>query len=218
MTDKTYLGDTITRTFTFKDSADALFDPDTITVLIVDPAGVTQATKALADLERVSLGTFKLLYTLPSDASAVGNWNIKVTATYITDNLVNEESYPFTVFASLTIPYAVVDVVKTILQIPEADGSKYDIEISDCLLDSAAFVDSLLLQKGVTSPTPSPRNINTAINYFAAWMFRKRRDMQSAWIFFVDAERFVNAYVDSQIYAVTTADMDLPIAIGQDTS
>jgi hypothetical protein len=57
-----------------------------------------------------------------------------------------------------------------------------------------------------------------ASNYFAAWMFRKRRDVPSSWIFFVDGERFLNAYVESQIYGVTTADMDLPIAIGQDNS
>ena len=113
--DKTYPGDSIARTFTFQDSNDVLFNPDTITVLIIDPAGATVATQSVSDLEHASTGTYKLLYTLPSNA-AVGNWNIKVTATYVADDLVNEESYPFTVYASPTIPYAVVDVVKIIRQ------------------------------------------------------------------------------------------------------
>jgi hypothetical protein len=218
MTDKIYPGDSIARTFTFKDSTDTLFNPDTIAVLIIDPLGATLDTQAISDLVYVSLGTYRMLYTLAADA-AVGNWNIKVTATYIADDLVNEESFPFTVYASPTIPYAVVDVVKTILQIPDADGSKYDNEIADCLLDSTAFVESLLAQKGLTPPTPTPRVINTVINYFAAWMFRKRRDPASSWIFYVDAERFLNAYCDSEVYNATSGTAsELPIAIMQDDS
>ena len=173
MIDKTYPGDTITRTFTFKDSTDTLFDPDTIAVLIIDPAGITQATKAMADLEHVSVGTYRMLYTLPS-SDAVGNWNIQVTATYVADDLVNKESYPFTVYASPAVPYVVVDAVKIILQVPDADGSKYDTEISDCFVSSTALVTSLLAQKGLTAPSPTPQNVVDATNYFTAWMFRKR--------------------------------------------
>ena len=111
--------------------------------------------------------------------------------------------------------YASVAAVKRILIEPSAT---YDVEIAECIVSSTAFVTSFLLQKTLTSPTPTPQSIIDATNYFAAWMFRKRRDTQSSWIFYTDAERFLNVYVDSQIYIMATADTDLPIAIGQDIS
>ena len=75
----------------------------------------------------------------------------------------------------------------------------YEAEIAECITSSDAYVDSLLLQKGLTVPSPTPQNIIDASNYFAAWMFRKKRDPQSSWIFYTDAERFLNAYIDSQV-------------------
>ena len=89
--------------------------------------------------------------------------------------------------------YGVVATVKSILQDSTAT---YEPEIAACITSSDAFVDSLLRQKGLTVASPTPQNIIDASNYFAAWMFRKKRDPQSSWIFYKDAERFLNAYVE----------------------
>ena len=89
--------------------------------------------------------------------------------------------------------YGVVATVKSILQDSTAT---YETEIAACITSSDAFVDSLLRQKGLTVASPTPQNIIDASNYFAAWMFRKKRDPQSSWIFFTDGERFLNAYVE----------------------
>jgi hypothetical protein len=97
------------------------------------------------------------------------------------------------------LTYGVVATVKSILQ----DSSvTYEAEIASCITSSDAYVDSLLRQKGLTVVSPTPQNIVDASNYFAAWMFRKKRDPQSSWIFFTDAERFLNAYCDSQVATV----------------
>jgi hypothetical protein len=91
------------------------------------------------------------------------------------------------------VTYGVVVTVKSILQ----DSTvTYETEIATCITSSDAFVDSLLRQKGLTVASPTPQNIIDASNYFAAWMFRKKRDPQSSWIFFTDGERFLNAYVE----------------------
>jgi len=92
------------------------------------------------------------------------------------------------------VTYGVVATVKSILQDSTAT---YETEIAACITSSDAYVVSLLAQKGLTVPTSTPQNIIDASNYFAAWMFRKKRDPQSSWIFYTDAERFLNAYVDS---------------------
>jgi hypothetical protein len=93
------------------------------------------------------------------------------------------------------VTYGIVATVKSILQ----DSSvTYETEIAACITSSDAYVDSLLQQKGLTVSAPTPQNIIDASNYFAAWMFHKKRDPQSSWIFYTDAERFLNAYCDSQ--------------------
>ena len=95
--------------------------------------------------------------------------------------------------------YGVVATVKSILQ---DSSATYEAEIAVCITSSDAYVVSLLLQKGLTVASPTPQNIIDASNYFAAWMFRKKRDPQSSWIFYTDAERFLNAYCDSQVATV----------------
>jgi hypothetical protein len=93
------------------------------------------------------------------------------------------------------VTYGVVATAKSILQ----DSTvTYEAEITACITSSDAYVDSLLLQKGLTVSSPTPQNVVDASNYFAAWMFRKKRDPQSSWIFYTDAERFLNAYIDSK--------------------
>lgn len=91
--------------------------------------------------------------------------------------------------------YGVLVTVQSILQ---DSSSKYEAEITECIVSGDAYVDSLLVQVGLTVPTPTPQNITDASNYYAAWIFRKRRDPQSAWIFYLDAEKFKDAYIKSQ--------------------
>jgi hypothetical protein len=93
------------------------------------------------------------------------------------------------------VTYGVVATVKSILQ---DSSATYEAEIAVCITSSDAYVDSLLRQKTLTVPSPTPQNIVDASNYFAAWIFRKKRDPQSSWIFFTDAERFLNAYISCQ--------------------
>ena len=71
-------------------------------------------------------------------------------------------------------------------------------------------MDSFLLKRGLTVPSPTPQNIIDASNYYAAWAFRHRRDPTGAEAFWSEAEKFMNAYCDSQ------QNYDLPIVIGND--
>ena len=91
--------------------------------------------------------------------------------------------------------YGVVATVKSILQ---DSSATYDAEIAICITSSDAYVVALLAKEGLTVPASASQNIIDASNYFAAWIFRKKRDPQSSWIFFLDAEKFLNAYVSSQ--------------------
>lgn len=116
-----------------------------------------------------------------------------------------------------TITTATVDAVKKILTIPDTDTS-YNVEIAECIVSSDAYVVSLLGQAGLTMPATIPQNLIDASNYYAAWMFRKRRDVQSAWIFFLDAEKFKDAYINGYLISNPSSDNDLPIAIGTDDS
>ena len=87
-------------------------------------------------------------------------------------------------------------VVATVKSVLQDSTVTYEAEIATCITSSDALVDSLLRQKGLTVASPTPQNIIDASNYFAAWMFCKKRDPQSSWIFFTDGERFLNAYVE----------------------
>jgi hypothetical protein len=211
LTDKIYPGDTIARTFTFTDQDDAAIDPDTIVIEIVDSSGTVAETQSKGDLENTETGTYRLLYTLASDAAA-GVWDIKVVAEYAADDLVNEEHFAFTVSEPPSAPYATLDEVKNILRITSSDGSQYDDELSGCLLSANGLTDSYLAKRGLTSASPTPQNIIDASNHYAAWLFRHRRDPAGADAFLKEAEKFLDAYCDSQ-----TASLELPIVIAQDT-
>ena len=97
--------------------------------------------------------------------------------------------------------YGVAATVKDILVIASA-VTTFDAEIAACITSSDALVEGMLARQGLTVPSSTPQNIIDASNYFAAWMFRKKRDPQSSWIFYTDAERFLNAYCDSQVAVV----------------
>jgi hypothetical protein len=95
------------------------------------------------------------------------------------------------------VAYASVADVKVLLQIP-AEITTYDTELTGCIESADAIIDSWLLEKGLVMPSPVPRNLEDASKYFAAWLFRRRRNYQeSTSSFWTEATRFFNAYVDA---------------------
>ena len=93
--------------------------------------------------------------------------------------------------------YASVADVKVLLQIP-AEITTYDTELTGCIESADAIIDSWLLEKGLAMPSPVPQNLEDASKYFAAWLFRRRRNYQeSTSSFWTEATRFFNAYVDA---------------------
>ena len=87
--------------------------------------------------------------------------------------------------------------VKVLLQIP-SETTDYDAELAGCVESADAIVDSWLTKNGLTMPTPTPQNLKDASTYFAAWLFRRRRNYQeNTSSFWTEATRFFNAYVDA---------------------
>ena len=93
--------------------------------------------------------------------------------------------------------YSSVADVKVVLQIPP-EITDYDTELEGCVESADAIIDSWLLQKSLTMPSPVPQNLADASKYFAAWLFRRRRNYQeSTSSFWTEATRFFNACVDA---------------------
>lgn len=93
--------------------------------------------------------------------------------------------------------YCEVDDVKPELQIDVTDET-YDDELEDCVTSGSAIVDSLLKKEGLTVPAVVPRNVKDATIYFAAWRFRRRRDPVAAEAFWIEANRFLDAYIQAE--------------------
>jgi hypothetical protein len=94
--------------------------------------------------------------------------------------------------------YATVVAVKRVLQVSESDTS-LDAEITDVLPSGDALVDSLLKQKGLTVSSPVPQNLADAAAHFDAWIVRRRRDPVGAEAFWVEANRFLDAYAEAEV-------------------
>ncbi len=93
--------------------------------------------------------------------------------------------------------YSTVADVKVVLQIP-SEITDYDVELDGCVESADAIIDSWLLEKGLAMPESVPKNLADASKYFAAWLFRRRRNYQeSTSSFWTEATRFFNAYVDA---------------------
>jgi len=90
--------------------------------------------------------------------------------------------------------YSVHGDVKVILQIPDATTT-YDDEIDDCITSGDALIDKLLEPYELTVPGTVPQVIEDASAYFAAWLFRRRRDPVGAEAFYAEAMKFLDAYV-----------------------
>ena len=93
MTKKTYPGDTVSRYYYFRDSANTPIDPDTCTSDVYDPADVKVVSPTLS---KVIVGKYEFNYTLPVDADA-GIWHVVVKAAKGTYNRVR--SFGFQVVA-----------------------------------------------------------------------------------------------------------------------
>jgi hypothetical protein len=93
--------------------------------------------------------------------------------------------------------YCEKDDVKDVLQIDSAE-TKYDCQLADCVASGSALVDGLLKAKGLVVPAVVPQLIKDASKFFSAWIFRRFSDPVGAESFWVEANRFLEAYVDAE--------------------
>ena len=87
--------------------------------------------------------------------------------------------------------------VKGPLQIDLAE-TKYDSQLADCIISGSALVDGLLKPKKLVVPAVVPQLIRDASKFFAAWMFRRFSDPTGAEAFWIEANRFLDAYVEAE--------------------
>jgi hypothetical protein len=92
--------------------------------------------------------------------------------------------------------YCAISDVKAVLDITAAVVT-YDSELTACVVSADAIVDSLLEPHNLSVPASVPQNIEDASAHYAAWLFRRRRDPKGAAAFKLEAEVFLQAYIDS---------------------
>jgi hypothetical protein len=102
--------------------------------------------------------------------------------------------------AGIKMVYCNTDDVKNVLQIDLAD-TRSDSQLADCIVSADGLVDGLLKPKQLTVPAVVPQLIKDAAKYFAAWMFRRFADPVGAEAFWVEANRFLNTYIEAQVQA-----------------
>jgi hypothetical protein len=90
--------------------------------------------------------------------------------------------------------YCTVADVKPVLHIA-ADDLTYDVELAKCVTSSSALIDGLLKKEDLTVPAVVPQLVVDVAKYFAAWLFRHPQDPTSAEAFWVEANRFLDAYI-----------------------
>ncbi len=95
------------------------------------------------------------------------------------------------------VNYCTVTDVKVELQIA-TDDETYDDELTECVTSGSALVDGFLKREGLTMPDPVPQTVKDATVCFAAWRFRRRRDPASADVFWTEANRFLDAYIQAE--------------------
>jgi hypothetical protein len=103
--------------------------------------------------------------------------------------------------AGTKMNYCDVADVKGPLQIDLVE-TKYDSQITDCITSGSVLIDGLLKPKRLVVPVVVPQLVKDASKFFAAWMFRRFSDPVGAESFWVEANRFLDAYIEaeSQIY------------------
>ena len=93
--------------------------------------------------------------------------------------------------------YSTVAAVKLILHI-DADDETYDTEIGGCISSADALVDGLLKHAGLTVPDSVPQTIVDSSAYFAAWLFKDRRGPEAVDMFWDQAHKFLDIYIESE--------------------
>ena len=98
------------------------------------------------------------------------------------------------------VAYCSADDVKAVLQVDVAE-TKFDSQLADCVTSVSALVDGFLKPKELLVPVVVPQLIKDASKFFAAWMFRRFSDPIGAEAFWVEAQRFLNNYIESEFTA-----------------
>ena len=93
--------------------------------------------------------------------------------------------------------YCSLSDVKGVLQISIAE-TKYDSQLATCITSGSALVDGFLKAKTLTVPSVMPELIVCSAKFFAAWEFRRFSDPVGAEAFWVEANRFLDAYVEAE--------------------
>jgi hypothetical protein len=93
-----------------------------------------------------------------------------------------------------------VEDVKGPLQIDLAE-TKYDSQLAACIISGSALVDGFLKPKELLVPIVVPALIKDASRFFTAWMFRRFSDPVGAEAFWVEAQRFLGAYIEAEFHA-----------------
>ncbi len=94
--------------------------------------------------------------------------------------------------------YCDKDDVKNVLQVDLAE-TKYDAQLAACVTSGSGLVDGFLKPKSLMVPAVVPQLIVDASKFFAAWMFRRFSDPTGAEAFWVEANRFLDAYVEAEL-------------------
>ena len=95
------------------------------------------------------------------------------------------------------LAYCEVADVKAVLQVLTEDTS-LDSAIATAIASADGLIDSLLKPSGLAVPATVPQNILDASSHFAAWLMRKHADSVGAEAFWVEAQLFLQAYIDAQ--------------------
>ena len=96
-----------------------------------------------------------------------------------------------------SLAYCEIADVKAVLQVATEDTS-LDDAIEVAIGSADGLIDSLLKPSGLSVPETVPQNIVDASAHFAAWLMRKHADPAGAEAFWVEAQRFLQAYIDSE--------------------
>lgn len=95
------------------------------------------------------------------------------------------------------VDYCTLADVKYVLHIDLAETNE-DSELVSCIVTGGGLIDGFLKAKALTVPAIVPLLVKFACGNFAAWVYRRIRDPQSAQGFWNDAVAFLQAYIDAE--------------------
>ena len=93
--------------------------------------------------------------------------------------------------------YSTVAAVKQILHIGVVDET-HDTEIGECIVSADALVDGLLKKVNLSVPESVPQTVADASAHFAAWIFKDRRGPEATDVFWDQAHKFLDVYIESE--------------------